>query len=242
MARCVVITGAAGGVGRATALHLDGAGWRCALVGRTRSTLEAVGGLLRQPHAVIVADLSVPGGAAAAAAAAREFGGGRVDALINAAGVAPRARIDATDEAFAREAFETNSLAPALLVAGLWNELSAARGRVVNASSMAAIDPFPGFLAYGASKAALESLTRSINVDGAAAGVVAHTLRLGAVETPMLRGLFSEADLPKADAADPADVAAEIAAILAGGRDGEDVVTLDAAPRDGRTFAAGLET
>ena len=121
MARCVVITGAAGGVGRATALHLDDAGWRCALVGRTRSTLEAVGGMLRQPHAVIVADLSVPGGAAAAAAAAREFCGGRVDGLINAAGAAPRARIDATDEASAREAFETNSLAPALLVAGLWN-------------------------------------------------------------------------------------------------------------------------
>ena len=122
----------------------------------------------------------------------------------------------------------------------LCTELSAARGRIVNASSMAAIDPFPGFLAYGASKAALESLTRSINVEGAAAGVVAHTLRLGAVETPMLRGLFSEANLPKADAADPADVAREIAAILAGGRDGEDVVTLDAAPRDGRTFAAEL--
>ena len=69
-------------------------------------------------------------------------------------------------------------------------------GTIVNISSMAAVDPFPGFSVYGATKAWVELFTKAIAEEGRADGILAFSLRLGAVETPMLRGLFP--DFPKA--------------------------------------------
>ena len=234
MPRTAVITGAGSGVGRAAAVRLSREGWRVALLGRRRATLDATGRLLAAGSYVVVeCDVGAPGASAGAADAARAFcGAGGLDALLNVAGVAPRARVGETDEARLRGCFDANAAGPALLVAALWDDLVAARGRVVNVSSFSAVDPFAGFLAYGASKAALESLTRSVNVEGGRA----HTLRLGAVETPMLRGLFDEAQLPPADALPPDAVAAEISAILAGDRDDRAVVELVVNPKDGATF------
>ena len=240
--RTCLVTGAGSGVGRATALLLDTSGdWRLALVGRTRSTLRDTASQLASDHVVIECDLAAPGAATRAAEEVRRFCGvGRgLDAIVNAAGVAPRSPVASTGEAALREAFGANAVGPALLVAALWGPLVLARGRVVNVSSFSAVDPFSGFLAYGASKAALESMTRSVNVEGGPVGVKAHTLRLGAVETPMLRRLFDEATLPRSDALAPEAAAAEIRAVLSGSRDdrvGGEPLELVVAPKDGRTF------
>lgn len=132
---------------------------------------------------------------------------------------APRAAIAATDARMMRFALDVNVVGPAALIAASWPWLVASEGVVVNVSSMAAVDPFSGFFPNGASKAALESLTRSVNVEGHAVGVRAFTLTLGAVETPMLRGLFGTDECPPAAALQPNDVAREILLCLQGRRD-----------------------
>ena len=97
-----MITGAGSGVGRATAVLLDSLQWRVALVGRTPSKLAGTAALLAQEPCVIEADLSSPGGAASAARAARDFCCGRLDALVNNAGVAPREFVPESREASLR--------------------------------------------------------------------------------------------------------------------------------------------
>ena len=65
-------------------------------------------------------------------------------------------------------------------------------GTIVNISSLAAVDPFPGFSLYGASKAWVELFTRATADEGRGIGIRAFAVRLGAVDTPLLRGLFPE--------------------------------------------------
>jgi NAD(P)-dependent dehydrogenase (short-subunit alcohol dehydrogenase family) len=83
---------------------------------------------------------------------------------------------------------------------------------------MASIDPFPGLSVYAASKVGLNMFTTCTAKEGAELGVRAVSIALGAVETPMLRGLFDESQLPREKALDPAEVAALIAECVTGKR------------------------
>ncbi|KAJ1447349.1 hypothetical protein M885DRAFT_543101 [Pelagophyceae sp. CCMP2097] len=218
--RCAILTGAGSGVGRATAVLLASRGWRLALLGRTRATLMQTEQLCGAgEHVVVEADVGDDAAVHRAVEEANAAFKGRLDALLNVAGVAPRAAVAATDSRMMRSALDVNVVGPAALISASWPRLVASRGAIVNVSSMAAVDPFSGFLAYGASKAALESLTRSVNVEGREAGVRAFTLTLGAVETKMLRGLFGTDDCPPEAALQPEDVAREILECLEGKRD-----------------------
>ncbi len=85
---------------------------------------------------------------------------------------------------------------------------------MVNVSSMASIDPFPGFSIYAASKLAVNMFTRCIAQEGLRAVAIAP----GAVETPMLRGLFDESVIPRDKALDPAEVAKVIVDCITGNR------------------------
>jgi NAD(P)-dependent dehydrogenase (short-subunit alcohol dehydrogenase family) len=83
---------------------------------------------------------------------------------------------------------------------------------------MATIDPFPGLSLYAASKAAMESLTRSVRNEGYEAGIRAFNVVPGAVETQMLRSLFPITALPTEKALDPYVVAQVIADCVTGAR------------------------
>lgn len=215
-----LLTGAAGGVGRATARQLAADGWRLALLGRTPATLEETASTLpvSADPLVLVADLGDD--AACRASIARILDRfGRLDAIVNNAGVAPQVPIAETDAALMRETLDRNLVGPTMLVATAWPELVRRRGRVVNVSSMASIDPFRGFTAYAASKSGLDSLTRSIMAEADDTGILAFTLNLGVVETPLLRSLFDESVVPRGTASTPESIADEIAACLRGDRD-----------------------
>ncbi len=80
-------------------------------------------------------------------------------------------------------------------------------GVVVNVSSAAARDPFPGFAAYGAAKAGLNLFGLSAAREGAAIGVRVHTIAPGAVETGMFRQIMPAEQWPAEKTLDPADVA-----------------------------------
>ena len=82
-----------------------------------------------------------------------------------------------------------------------------AAATIVNVSSLSAIDPFPGFSLYGASKAWVDLLTEALATEGKECGIRVCSVRPGAVETPLLRGLFP--DFPSDQCVSP-DAVAEI--------------------------------
>jgi NADP-dependent 3-hydroxy acid dehydrogenase YdfG len=219
-----IITGAGGGVGRCIAVRLAAAGHRVALVGRTRATLEETAAACAGETLVVEADVAGEAEAIVARVAG-EWGG--VDALVNNAGVAPVVPIAETDAELMRHTFAVNTFGPARLIAACW-PLFAARGAgcVVNVSSMATVDPFPGFLAYAASKAAVESFVRSIRNEGAEIGVRAFGVAPGAVETAMLRAIVDEDQLPSSCTLAPDDVAAVVVDCVLGRRDAEAGTTI----------------
>ena len=86
--------------------------------------------------------------------------------------------------------------------------LEQGRGVVVNISSLAAVDPFPGFSLYGSCKAWLDLITFALASEGKEFGLRVCSVRPGAVETPMLRGLFP--DYPAEQCVEPEEIAAAV--------------------------------
>ena len=228
-----IVTGAGSGIGRAVCVRLAGAGWRLTLVGRKADRLEETVRLLTTDDAgaaertlIVAADLTEPA-AATHVVGATIARWGRIDALVNNAGHASLLPIEAVDEPHLVEAFAVNTLAPARLIAAAWPHWrTQGAGRLVNVSSMATVDPFPGLFAYAGAKAAVESFTRSVMNEGGEHGLRAFSVAPGAVETGMLRGLISADDLPVSMTLDPADVAAVIVDCLEGRRDAEAGTTI----------------
>lgn len=223
-----LVTGGSAGIGLAVCHLLVGHGWRVGMTGRSSERLESAADMLRgqgaEPDQVVplAGDVGDPEQIDALVGHCLETLG-RVDALVNNAGAAPLVSIDRTDIGLLRETFAVNAYGPMLLVAKLWSKFIEQGGaRVVNVSSTASVDPFPGFLAYGSAKAALEGLTRSIVNERGEARILAFTVAPGAVETTMLRELFSEDQLPPEAALAPETVAEVIVDCVLGRRDDED--------------------
>ena len=237
-----IVTGAGSGIGRAVALMLSREGYAVVLVGRDRGKLERVAGEIGagsttapagEAH-VVPADLATPeGNEAIVAAAVERFG--RLDVLINNAGWSPLVSIAEADAATVRRIFEINALAPVWATRAAWGALTDAKAAasrvrsacIVNVSSMASVDPFPGLGVYGAAKAAVNTLTRATAAEGAAAGLRAFAVAPGAVETGLLRSLFDEEVVPRERCLRPEDVAGVVVDCVLGaydGRSGETVM------------------
>lgn len=219
-----IVTGAGSGLGRAVAEGLLAEGRTVIVVGRRieplRQVAEAAEARGRGRAIPCTADLAADDAAARIMEVAGGAGGaGRIDTVVNNAGLAELAAFEATDAAMFARSLAVNLLGPVRLLQAAWPDLIASgRGRVVNISSMATADPFDGFLAYAAAKSGLESVTRSLAREGAASGLLAWTVAPGAIETPMLRGLFDESMVPRDAAMTPAEVAAVVLDLLTGRR------------------------
>ena len=224
--RIAIVTGAGSGLGRAVAEGLLADAWTVVLVGRRA---EPLGRMIEAAEArghgravACTADVGADDAALRVLEAAITAGGGeagRIDAVVNNAGLAELAAFTETDGATFARSLAVNLLGPVRLLQAAWPHLAASgRGRVVNISSMATADPFDGFLAYAAAKSGLESVTRSLAREGASVGLEAWTVAPGAIETPMLRGLFDESMVPREAAMAPAEVAAVVLDLLTGRR------------------------
>ena len=216
-----IVTGAGSGIGAATARLLAERGHAVVLVGRRHDMLEAVRGSMREPtlHLALSADVADSERSAEVIDRTVEAYG-RIDALVLAAGTAPKVPIDQTTEAVLEEAFFVNAFGKAFPIVRAWPVFKRQRsGRVVIVSTLGTIDPFPGFFAYAASKAAADSFARSIKAEGKAIGVKAFTVNPGAVETDMLRRNFPEKVIPREKALTPEAVAEIIVACATGARD-----------------------
>jgi len=221
--RHALVTGAGSGIGAACARLLAARGHDVVLVGRTHAKLEAVRGTLPDPtrHLAIEADLADVEAAHAAVDRTLEAYG-RIDALVLVAGVAPFVPIEATTEEILEEAFFNNTFAPAYLIVRAWPHLKSRRaGRIAIVSTIGSTDPFPGFFAYAASKAATDSFARSIAREGKSIGVRGFAINPGAVETPLLRKNFPERVIPRERALPPEAVAEVVVACACGERDAD---------------------
>ncbi len=159
---------------------------------------------------------------------------GRIDALVNNAGDASAIPIaETTPEVFAAM-HAVNVLGPAALIHHSWPALVATHGVIVNVSSMASIDPFDGFFAYGSSKAALNALTVSAAKEGAEVGVRAFTVAPGVIDTPMHARMAGPTGVPM-DAKLPALAVAHVIVKCIDGRfDGYEGDVLAVVPPAGK--------
>jgi NAD(P)-dependent dehydrogenase (short-subunit alcohol dehydrogenase family) len=150
-----IITGASRGLGRALAAGLDGAGWDVVVDARDAGALAAAG---LGPRAVALAgDVTDGGHRAALLAAADELGG--ADLLVNNAGIlgpSPQPALADYPLDALRDVFEVNLYAPLALIQAALPGLRKRGGAVLNITSDAAVEPYPGWGGYGAAKAALE--------------------------------------------------------------------------------------
>lgn len=218
-----IITGAGSGIGRAVAHRLAERGFAVVLAGRSEAPLREVASKIERDQGpgralVVRADMSREGDAAGLIdAAVARFG--RIDVLVNNAAIARVAPIGETSAELLRDTLDANTLGPGVAVVRAWATFSRQGGGcVVNVSSVASVDPFPGFFAYAASKAALNIMTASIAKEGAAIGVKAYGVAPGAVETPMLRAAFDTEAIPPEACLDPAEVARLIVDCVEGRR------------------------
>lgn len=229
-----IVTGAGSGIGRTVCELMALEGCRLVLVGRTESKLEGTIDMLAADVAdapqtlIIAADISDAKQAACAVDMTLEQWG-RVDVLINNAGIAPLVPINEIDEDLLYEIFAVNAFGPVHLVRRCWPGFVKHRsGCVVNVSSMAAIDPFPGLGVYGMAKAALDGLTRAIMNEGESHGISAYSIAPGAVETPMLRSIFDTSVIAENQTLEPEEVAQVIVDCAMGRRpkDAGSVITI----------------
>lgn len=180
----VVLTGAGSGIGRATARLLADSGANVLAVGRRREALEETAG--DSPLIVpFPADLREPASAREIVAAADERWG-RLDSLVNNAGVFVAMPLDEASAESIHDLLATNILAPSMLASAALPLLKQSRGSILNVSSTFGHVPAPGAAHYGASKAAIEHLTRSWALELAPHGVRVNAIAPGPTESDAL--------------------------------------------------------
>jgi NAD(P)-dependent dehydrogenase (short-subunit alcohol dehydrogenase family) len=182
--RTALVTGASRGIGAATAIALDRAGARVAVVARDRAGLEAVAADLRDP-VVIPADLADPDAPAQVAATVLAALGG-VDILVNNAAQAARLPITETTAEVIDLMLAVNVRAPILLVAALVPAMRArGRGSIINLTSVSGLVGTPRRAGYAASKGALDAATRSLAIDLGPDGIRVNAVAPGVVDTDL---------------------------------------------------------
>ncbi|MFE7114610.1 SDR family NAD(P)-dependent oxidoreductase [Streptomyces sp. NPDC057654] len=179
----IVVTGAGTGIGRSIAECLVEAGAGITAVGRRKAPLEDLAAQAGEAVQAVAADIATPGSPRQIVdTAVTRFG--RLDAVVNNAGLARFGRLDEIDPEELDAVLRVNVRAPADLIRCALPQLRAHRGSVVNISSVAGALAMPERSFYGASKAALNSLTRSLARE-LAPEVRVNAILPGPVDTPM---------------------------------------------------------
>jgi NAD(P)-dependent dehydrogenase (short-subunit alcohol dehydrogenase family) len=192
--KTLILTGASRGIGHATVKRFSTAGWRVISCSRHPFPEDCPWDAGPEDH--IQVDLADSVDTAAAILRMKEKlkeQGSKLYALVNNAAISPKkpggARMNTieTDEADWKTVFQVNFFAPIMLARGLIDELEAAKGAVVNVTSIAGsrVHPFAG-AAYSTSKAALASLTREMAADFGPLGVRVNSISPGEIETSIL--------------------------------------------------------
>ena len=219
--RVLLLTGASRGIGHATVKVFSAAGWRVITVSRQPFPEECPWEMGPEDH--IQADLSDAADTLRAIEEIRERlipDEGRLDALVNNAGISPKGRDGARLGTLETQiddwkwVFQVNFFASIMLARGLLEELKKTRGAVVNVTSIAGskVHPFAG-AAYATSKAALMSLTREMAHDFGPLGIRVNAISPGEIDTSILSPgteKIVEEQIPMRRLGKPAEVAKAI--------------------------------
>ncbi|MDN2567064.1 SDR family oxidoreductase [Aquibium sp. A9E412] len=192
--RTLVLTGASRGIGHATVKRFSRDGWRVITCSRQAFADDCPWPAGPEDH--IRVDLSDAEDVGIAVSEIRHRlapHGGRLDALVNNAAISPKrddgGRMDSIETPMHvwRDVFQVNFFAPIMLARGLFGELAAARGSIVNVTSIVGsrVHPFAG-TAYATSKAALAALTREMAADFGPHGIRVNAIAPGEIETSIL--------------------------------------------------------
>jgi len=192
--KTLILTGASRGIGHATVKRFASAGWRVITCSRHPFPENCPWEMGPEDH--IQVDLANPQDTASAIGEMRvrlRAQGSRLNALVNNTGISPKgsegSRLGAIETALEdwQHVFQVNFFAPIMLARGLIAELEAAKGAVVNVTSIAGgrVHPFAG-AAYATSKAALASLTREMAADFGPRGIRVNAISPGEIDTAIL--------------------------------------------------------
>jgi NAD(P)-dependent dehydrogenase (short-subunit alcohol dehydrogenase family) len=207
-----IITGASQGLGLATARALTRRGWAVAIDARREGPLRqaaaelATGEVAAGQVAAVPGDVTDPGHRAALVAAARALG--PVTLLMNnasALGPSPQPALADYPAAELARVYAVNVLAPVALTQLVTGDLLATGGTLINVSSDAAVEPYPGWGGYGSAKAALDQITVIFAAEHPELAV--YALDPGDMRTEMHQLAFPGEDIsdrPEPDASVPA--------------------------------------
>jgi NAD(P)-dependent dehydrogenase (short-subunit alcohol dehydrogenase family) len=191
-----LVTGASRGLGRALCRALAERGWRLVIDARGAEALEearAEFALLTEVTAV-AGDVADEGHRRLLVAAVERLGG--LDLLVNNASVlgpSPQPGLDRYPLPVLDEVYRVNVLAPLALAQEALPLLTASGGRLINVTSDAAVEGYPGWGGYGSSKAALEGLTRSLAAEQP--GLRVYAVDPGDMRTQMQQEAFPGEDI-----------------------------------------------
>ena len=219
----VVVTGAAMGIGRATAVRCLADGWRVVGVDADAEALARAAAELGDHFAPIIGDVAERSTHEHAADEAERAG--TLTGWVNNAGIEIRGRAHEVGDAALERTLAVNLLGTAYGCSVATTRFLRARtaGAIVNVSSLEAVAAFPASFAYEASKGGVDALTRQVAVEYGSAGIRCNAVRPGAIDTPMSERTAAEAADPKAEWASYADLhplgrigrADEVAAVVA---------------------------
>ncbi|GGH22216.1 oxidoreductase [Alsobacter metallidurans] len=190
--KAMLLTGASRGIGHATVKRFSAAGWRVITCSRHPFPENCPWEMGPEDH--IQLDLADPANTTEAIEEVKNrLEGGRLDALVNNAAISPKgeggSRLGTLETSVAdwQKVFQVNFFAPVMLARGLMNELKAAKGSVVNVTSIAGsrVHPFAG-AAYATSKAALAALTREMAADFGPHEIRVNAISPGEIDTAIL--------------------------------------------------------
>ncbi|MFC7702860.1 SDR family NAD(P)-dependent oxidoreductase [Plastorhodobacter daqingensis] len=215
--KTMLLTGASRGIGHATVKRFSAEGWRVLTCSRQPFDARCPWPGGEENHIEI--DLADPAKTIAALEVIRSKLSGKLHALVNNAGISPKgpggSRLNTleTDLRTWGQVFHVNFFASVVLARGLKDELAAAKGSIVNVTSIAGsrVHPFAG-AAYATSKAALAALTREMAHDFGPLGVRVNAIAPGEVETAILSPGTDKIveKLPMQRLGQPSEVAAAI--------------------------------
>jgi 3-oxoacyl-[acyl-carrier protein] reductase len=193
--KVALITGASRGIGAEVARRFAAAGM-CVAIGYQASG-DAAASLAAEITQAGGECITVQGDVADADAAQQiatntvaRFG--RIDVLVNCAGIGPYRPLGAMDAAFIRAILDANVLGTVLITQAVLPHLTAPGGRIINVASALAFRPIPTSSVYSASKAAVVTLTHAWGKELGPRGITVNAIAPGVIETDMTAAILAE--------------------------------------------------